>query len=173
MSTKDSIYTEDNQDNYDDLRDKSYELIRNQLFKYKEFINNIDDIAFQLEEGIYKISKNEKNNMNLMKYTINTVKIVENLKSKYVIEQIKNNTWKPEDIPNLDKDTLNPEKWQQIQDIRLPKNIKKEMKKGLNKCKRCGSWYTEVTGSAQLRSADEPMTLFHNCLICDWRWKSN
>jgi DNA-directed RNA polymerase subunit M/transcription elongation factor TFIIS len=103
-------------------------------------------------------------------YTILSNKVLENLKNPHVIDNIKNETWKPENLATLDKDILNPGKWQQIQDIRLPKNVKKEKKKGADKCPRCKSWYTTYT-QAQTRGADEPMTIFYRCTDCEFAWR--
>ncbi len=71
----------------------------------------------------------------------------------------------------LDKDILNPLKWQKLQELRVPKNIKRDKVKGLNKCRRCSSWYVNILGSAQLRGADEPMTNFMECSECSFRFK--
>ncbi len=150
----------------EDIRDKTYSLIDKVIAKKLS-----KEICSRIEEGIEKYSKNENGDFSVMFYTILTIKILENLKNPYVFNCIKNGTWQPEDLAILDKDTLNPEKWQNIQDIRLPKNIKKEMKKGVNKCKRCGSWYTNYT-TAQTRSADESSTVFCRCLECEFRWKN-
>ncbi len=149
----------------EDIRDKTLSLIENIISKKLP-----KDHASRIEAGIEKNSKNENGDFNVMLYTILTVKALQNLKSPYVITCIKNETWQSEDIVTLDKDTLNPEKWQKLQDIRLPKNIKKEMKKGMMKCKKCQSWYSDFT-TAQTRGADEPSTLFFRCLECDHRWR--
>jgi DNA-directed RNA polymerase subunit M/transcription elongation factor TFIIS len=105
-----------------------------------------------------------------MLYTILTIKVLENLKNSYVLTSIKNGTWNPESLAMFDKDVLNPEKWQHIQDARLPKNVKTKKKKGVYRCKRCGGWETEYT-SCQTRSADESSTLFFFCTDCNHRWK--
>jgi DNA-directed RNA polymerase subunit M/transcription elongation factor TFIIS len=150
----------------EDIRQKTLSLIEECIIKKLS-----KDIASRIEDGIETSSKNENDDFNVMLYTILTTKVLQNLKNPFVINSIKNGTWKPEDLASLEKDILNPEKWQQLQDTRLPKNVKKEKVKGLNKCPRCKSWYTTCTGSAQLRSADEPMTSFILCEDCDFRFK--
>jgi len=149
----------------EDIRDKTLSLIEKIIVKKLH-----KDYASRIEEGIEINSKNDNGDFSVMLYTILTIKVIQNLKNPYVINCIKNETWQPEDLVTFDKDTLNPEKWQKLQDIRLPKNIKKEMKKGVNRCKRCGSWYTDYT-TAQTRSADEASTVFCRCLECEFRWK--
>jgi DNA-directed RNA polymerase subunit M/transcription elongation factor TFIIS len=155
----------------EDIRDKTFSLIDEIISKLPKDQQLKKDTSSRIEEGIEENSRAENGDFNVMLYTILTVKVLQNLKNPYVITCIKNETWQPENIAKLDKDVLNPEKWQQLQDIRLPKNIKKEMKKGVNRCRRCQSWYVYCTGSAQLRSADEPMTNFMECSECNLRWK--
>lgn len=152
----------------EDIRDKTFSLIENILIGSKL----AKDIASRIEEGIEDNSKNDNGDFSVMLYTILTIKVLQNLKNPYVTSCIKNGTWQPEHIAKLDKDELNPEKWQQLQDIRVPKNIIKEKKKGVNRCKRCGSWYTTFT-QAQTRSADEGITTFVECSDCSFRFKFN
>lgn len=129
-------------------------------------IASIDEkSAIKIEESISKIS-----NGNINIYLLYTVKILENLKNPYVIKCINDNIWNVENLVTFEKDTLNPEKWQHLQELRMPKNIKKEKKKGTSRCQRCKSWYVNYT-TAQTRSADEPSTLFFYCTDCEYRWR--
>jgi DNA-directed RNA polymerase subunit M/transcription elongation factor TFIIS len=161
MTSKGKKEVSDNED----IRQKTLSLIEKCTLKKLS-----KDITSKIENGIENNSKNENEDFNVMLYTIYTIKVLENLKNDYVITNIKNGTWKPEDLAILDKDVLNPEKWQKLQDIRLPKNVKKEKRKGVNKCKKCGSWYT-CFFQKQTRSADEPMTVFCSCEDCNFKWK--
>ena len=68
----------------------------------------------KIEESIYN-----KNDM----YHILIIRTIENLKNNYCLESLRNNTWKPEEFAFMDKDVLYPEKWQVLQDQRMPKNI--------------------------------------------------
>jgi DNA-directed RNA polymerase subunit M/transcription elongation factor TFIIS len=172
MSSKTKKEKEKEKPDNEDIRDKTFALIENAIPVDLPIAMEVDiaDFSSRIEEGIEANSKNDNGDFSVMLYTILTVKVLENLKNPYVINCIKNETWQPEDLAKLDKDALNPEKWQQLQETRLPKNIKKEMKKGVNKCKRCGSWYTDYT-TAQTRSADEASTVFCRCLECEFRWK--
>jgi DNA-directed RNA polymerase subunit M/transcription elongation factor TFIIS len=152
----------------EDIRDKTFSLIEKVLISAKL----PKDTASKIEEGIENESKVENGDFSVMLYTILTVKVLQNLKNPFVIANIKSKTWPPEQLAKLNKDELSPEKWQELQDIRLPKNIKKEKKKGVNRCKRCGSWYTTFT-QAQTRSADEGITTFVQCEDCSFRYKFN
>jgi DNA-directed RNA polymerase subunit M/transcription elongation factor TFIIS len=149
------------------IRDKSYRLIK---YALEGLVQDPKKTALKIENKLENISIDANKEFCTNKYSMYTVKVLENLKNRYVIDCINNKVWNPEDIVLLLKDELNPTKWQQIQDTRLPKNVK-ERRKGLNKCPRCKSWYTTCTGSAQLRSADEPMTNFMECEDCYFRWK--
>lgn len=156
----------------EDLRDKAFSLIHMYIEKAvqtKESKKWIEDIASKIEEGIEENST-LNGELNVMHYNILTVKVLQNLENTYVIECLKNETWKPEKISNLDKDVLNPHKWQELQEIRLPKNIQKERKKGLNKCRTCHSWNTEAK-NLQTRSADEGTTTYVTCFDCLSRFK--
>ena len=130
----------------------------------KQLINNYSE---EIEESIFKTCGNDVN-----MYAVNIVKVVENLKNPYVNECINNKIWHPKDIHVFEKDVLNPDKWQLLQDIRFPKNINKEKKKGVNRCKKCGSWYT-LYSQAQTRSADEGFTTSVECQDCGFRYKFN
>lgn len=138
------------------LRENSINLIKEYSKKAKE-----------IEEPVFY---NYGNNYN--EYCNRIVKIVENLKSDYVKENIKNGTWKYEEFYKLEKDVLNPEKWQKLHDIRNPKSMIKERKKGITKCPRCKSWIT-IFNLKQVRSADEGMTQFNECLDCSFFWKTS
>lgn len=168
MTKKNQEPEEESTDDNEDIRDKTFSMIEDILAEYKL----PDDTSSRIEEGVEKNSKLENGDFSVMLYTILTVKVLQNLKNPYVIDCIRNKTWKPEQLASMDKNELNPEKWQQLQDIRLPKNIKKEKKKGVNRCKRCGSWYTTFT-QAQTRSADEGITTFVECSDCSFRYKFN
>lgn len=147
------------------------EIIRDEIYdQLVKACDLPDDILHRIEEGIYDACKNSNNV--IMHYSIISVKVLQNITNEYVIKCIKDGTWNAESLAKLDKDVLNPEKWQQIQDIRLPKNIVKERKKGVNRCKKCGSWYTTFT-QAQTRSADESITTFVKCEDCFARFKFN
>ena len=144
----------------EDLRDYSVKLIKKCLVHDKTLPADI------IEEGIF----DSLDQFNMTAYTILLIKVLENLKIPYVKEQLKKGTWKPEDLCTLDKDTLFPEKWQQLQEIRLPKNAKKEKRKGTHKCPRCKSWYTTYS-QAQTRSADEGLTTRVECSDCSFVFK--
>jgi DNA-directed RNA polymerase subunit M/transcription elongation factor TFIIS len=122
------------------------------------------EVVKKLEYGINKYSDESTEH-----YAILCVKVISNLKNKTVMENITNGTWEPEEFANFKKDTLNPEKWQTLQELRLPKKAK-ERRKGRLKCPRCKSWYT-TDHQLQTRSGDEGMTSRCACDDCGHHWK--
>ncbi len=119
--------------------------------KAKKYLKNE-----KIEETIYNKCEGDINF-----YCIYLIKALTTLKFKNVTECINNNLYKAEDIIDLEKDIINPEKWQKM----LPKEIEK--KRGLYKCKKCGSFYTTYK-TVQTRSADEPATVYITCTDCEY-----
>lgn len=144
----------------EDLRKYNLELI-------KKYIGSKSKIV---EESLYV---NYGNNIN--EYCIRTIKVLENLKNKDVIDNLKNGSWKYNELHRIDKDILNPEKWQTLHDIRNPKSIVTEKKKSLYKCPRCKNQYGITMTQVQTRSADEGMTTklldADPELGCGYSWK--
>jgi DNA-directed RNA polymerase subunit M/transcription elongation factor TFIIS len=79
------------------------------------------------------------------------------------------------DLPRLTDMELYPENWKKLQDLQLVKEQRwlegnKSIATTQFKCNRCHKrecTYYEM----QIRSADEPMTKFINCLNCGKRWR--
>ena len=97
------------------------------------------------------------------------------IKNNYLLDKIKNNDIKPEEISKLSVYEIHPDNWKEIIDEKLKRDkmkyeIKPEAMTERYKCRKCGSRkcsYYEL----QTRSADEPMTQFFTCLNCQNRWK--
>jgi len=104
-------------------------------------------------------------------YNMLIVKIITNLKNSEVTNSLKNGTISYKNIASLEKDDLNSEKWQLLQNSRIPKE-KKEIKKGIYKCQKCKSWETTHI-QIQTRSADEGMTTKVSCTVCNNHWRIN
>ncbi len=92
-----------------------------------------------------------------------------------LLERIKAKEITFENLPHLSAQELFPENWKELADrqaIREQKLLEgnKGMATDRYKCGRCGkrecSYY-----EMQTRSADEPMTIFINCLNCGKRWR--
>ncbi len=168
------------------LRQKTLEILR--------FLNalgftssNIED----LENGIYAATCAEADRRNVIKHWDNalfaglyqmTIRTVcshlhpnSPLKNERLLERVRAHEIKLEDLPHLTAQELFPENWKELADrqaIREQKLLEgnKGMATDRYKCGRCGkrecSYY-----EMQTRSADEPMTIFINCLNCGKRWR--
>lgn len=97
------------------------------------------------------------------------------LNNSRLVTRLKEHEFLPHELPFMTPDSVFPEKWKQIMDERVkkelnvfdekPQSMTNQFKCG--KCKKRECIYQEL----QLRSADEPMTLFITCLNCGNRWK--
>jgi len=97
------------------------------------------------------------------------------LKNTRLMERLKEGEFLPHELPSMDHDNLFPERWKDIIDRALMFNkasyevtmtaMSDRIKCG--KCRKNRVTYREV----QIRSSDEPMTTFYNCLECGHRWK--
>ena len=150
-----------------------------------------EDMVNDLEIGIFNWTINFANANNIRKtwkdslfkktYLQKMRSVLDNLNpSSYLsnarfIERLKENEFKPHDIPSLDMTTVFPEKWTTILDKRMKKeenfhNSKQVAKTELfkySKCKKRECSYYEL----QVRSADESSTIFVTCLNCGNRWR--
>jgi DNA-directed RNA polymerase subunit M/transcription elongation factor TFIIS len=94
------------------------------------------------------------------------------IKNSYLLDAIKKKNIKPIDIPTLNPDQLNPEQFADIKKKQQIKEAKSNSKKGTAafpcpKCKKSNSKITE----RQMRSGDEPPTIFVTCLECKYTHK--
>ena len=170
---------------YSNIRNKTIETMKHFLKEFSE-----EEIK-TLEHEIYKvvlynaeksrITKTWNNNPFVDMYCCNVRKIVGNLssncyvKNNELIEKYRKNQVTLEDICNMDYYSMFYNKWREY--IITQQNIEKRQLEG-NKsmatdqflCSRCHKrecTYYEM----QTRSADEPMTIFINCLNCNKKWR--
>ena len=103
--------------------------------------------------------------------------IIENIKPKnsinntFLLKEIKNNNFDLEKIAFMTPQKLFPERWKKIIDR---KNMIEYKKKNIAttdmyKCFKCNKRKC-VVSQYQTRSADEPMTTFVKCLVCENFW---
>ena len=137
-------------------------------------------LSTNLEKGIYNYSIKEANSKKIIKkwdnpyfsqlYLDRLRSVYVNLKNAELLEQVKNKEITPQTLAFMTHQEMNPGQWKTL--------IEQKMKRDANKftktvtastdmftCKRCKSKrcsYAEV----QLRSADEPATIFITCLDC-------
>jgi transcription elongation factor S-II len=148
-------------------------------------------VSKDIEIGIYNnsISYSEKNrvvrnwkNGRFRRIYLNKARsVISNLKEDSYIENIKlkqrllEKEFLPHEISDMRPEDMFPEAWRAIIDDKMkrdehvfeekPAAMTTQFKCG--KCKKRECIYQEL----QLRSADEPMTLFITCLNCGNRWK--
>ena len=124
----------------------------------KNPIDQIEDIPFQEFKTMYKQV---------------FIKVLSNIKynknSAFVCSKIIDKEWSPKDIPRMHREELFPERWDSLYKDRT-EHLNKKKKKGMHRCPKCKSWYTDYT-QLQTRSSDEPMSTFVTCIDCDYRWK--
>lgn len=172
--------------NASDVRDH----VRNIVSGMTELKTLGDTYIDDLEAGIYNwaiefadendIVKNWTNNRFKNIYMNKAMSVVSNLKPDYLgnttlFDRLKDKEFKPHDIPFMKPENIFPERWRQVIDSRQKKEQhmfedKPEAMSDLiicGKCKKKQCVYKEI----QIRSCDEPMTLFISCLNCGNRWR--
>lgn len=147
----------------------------------------IDD----LEIGIYNwsiifadqndIIKNWDNERFKSIYSNKAKSIISNLdpssyvENKTLLARLKNNDFKPHDISFMKPNQIFPDKWKDViakKEIK-EKSIFEDKPEAMTnqflcgKCKSRECVYREV----QIRSCDEPMTIFIKCLKCSNKWR--
>jgi transcription elongation factor S-II len=144
-----------------------------------------NNIALNIEKGIYNYTIDEAGRKNLVKkwenihfveiYLTRFRTIFNNLKrSSYLLDEIKKKKWKPHEVAFLSHYEMSPLRWEKLikEKQERDKNIY-DVQQKINsefKCRRCKSNNCSYY-QLQTRSADEPMTTFVSCQNCGNRWK--
>uniref|UniRef100_A0A6C0DJD9 TFIIS-type domain-containing protein n=1 Tax=viral metagenome TaxID=1070528 RepID=A0A6C0DJD9_9ZZZZ len=174
MSLSSSLRKIDNSDKFrENIRGKLNELIQNE----KQSMN--------LEKGIFNYSLNEAKNRKIVKkwdnpyfiqiYVDRLRSIFINIKNPILLEQLQSGTLKSHSIAFMSHQEMAPDKWQHLIEIKSKRDMNKfesnlEAATDTFTCRKCKSnkctYYQQ-----QVRSADEPMTTFVQCISCGNRWK--
>lgn len=131
--------------------------------------------------GRTRIQKHWRNPRFAAVYAIKARSVICNLDpASYVcnhrlVTRITEGEFCPHDVAWMRPENVHPERWQRTLDLKTQQdhyldNAKPAAMTDAFKCKRCSKRecsYTEM----QLRSSDEPMTLFFTCLNCGDRWR--
>lgn len=144
-----------------------------------------EELVTNLEIGIYnyaikeakiqKIIRTWKNSSFCQLYIDRLRSIYFNLKPE-VISLILNKEILPQELAFMTHQELDPNMWKELIDKKIKRddskfNVNIESSTSLFTCKKCGSkkcTYYEL----QIRSADEPATIFITCLECGKHWKT-
>lgn len=168
-------------------REKVLSILEQQLYTLLDK-NQIKD----LEKGIYnwsikyadknEIIKNWNNDRFINLYNAKTISVLSNLNPKsYIhndklITKIVNKNYCAHDIPFLKPEEMYPELWHETinnkiqRDQRMIQNDKPAAKTNAFKCGKCKK--NECTfEEKQIKSCDEPMTLFITCINCKNKWR--
>lgn len=161
----------------------------------KEIVDRISTIechdAKDIEIGIFnwcldesdklKLQKNWNNPRFVCLYIDKARSVLVNLnpdsyvQNKRLLQRLKEKEFLPHDIPFMKPQNVFPEKWSSLLDAKMKKDMHVFEEKQVamtsefkcSKCKKRECIYQEL----QVRSADEPMTLFITCTNCGHKWK--
>ena len=162
------------------------DLFRANIRKKLNDIIGDDKNSINLEKGIFNFALKEAEQRKIIKkwdnpqfvqiYTDRLRSIVINLKGE-VLQHIKDGTLKPHMVAFMTHQELCPEKWQTLIDAKSKRDANKfevNMAAATDTftCRKCkGNQCTYYL--QQVRSADEPMTVYITCITCAYRWKTN
>jgi transcription elongation factor S-II len=165
---------------------QSPDLFRENIRKKLKTILVEDNLAINLEKGIYNYAIKEANSKKIVKkwenphfsqlYLDRLRSIYINIKNKDLLEQIKTGEIPPQTLAFMTHQEMNPQQWHSLIERKMKRDASKfntniQASTDMFTCKKCRSkrcTYYEL----QTRSADEPATIFVTCLDCGKHWKS-
>jgi len=152
--------------------------------KLNEIIEN-EKHSTNLEKGIFNYALKEASSRKVVKkwdnqyfvqiYLDRLRSIYINLKNPEILEQIKSESIQAHTVAFMTHQEMRPDKWKELIEEKIIKDKNKfeqhiEASTDTFTCRKCkGNKCTHY--AMQLRSSDEPMTIFINCLGCGNRWK--
>ena len=158
-------------------------------------INKVIDDMYKsliIEKSVYNycidytsknnISRNWDNRLFKSLYINKLISVYSNIdassyiENKYLIGLINSEDFDLENIANMSRYDIFPDRWKHLIEDKLRKDkILSEMKPhAMTDQVQCNKWKSRKCSyyAMQTRSADEPMTMFMTCLNCNSRWKS-
>ena len=149
------------------------------------------DGAGDVETGVFnwalikaderKIAKNWRNPRFRAIYEAKARSVIANLDpTSYVgngrmLSRIRENEFKARDVAFMAADHVFPERWKRVLELKLQKDeylttAQPSAMTDMFKCGRCKKRQCQYQ-SLQIRSSDEPSTIFVQCLVCSNRWR--
>lgn len=165
--------------------DNPEEFRQNVINKLGDIIQN-NEIAGELEKGVYEFAEKEANTLKLVikwdnphftqLYTDRLRSIYINLKNEELLDHLKSCEITGQTLANMTHQEMNPQHWKELIDKKRKRDENKytnnaQASTDMFTCRKCKSkrcTYYEL----QTRSADEPATIFITCLDCGKNWKS-
>lgn len=154
--------------------------------KLGEFFEKKKD-ANNLEKGVHNWALKEATNKKVVKkwdnpffvqiYLDHLRSIYINLKNQTLVNMVNKGEIKSQEIAFMTHQEMLPEKWEELikaKSIRDKNKFEQNIEAATDTftCRKCRSkkcTYYQM----QTRSADEPMTIFVNCIDCGNRWKTS
>ena len=156
------------------------ELFRTNIVKKIAAVFEDEKLATNVEKSIYNYTIKEANLRRIVKKWVNTHflqlyidrlrSIWTNLKNEDFSAKIKSGEISPEDMVKITHHEMDPEHWKDLIDRKIQRDESKftnrtQAATDMFKCKKCKG--TKCTYySLQIRSSDEPETIFVTCLDC-------
>ena len=165
--------------------DNPEEFRQNVINKLGDIIQN-NEIADELEKGVYEFAEKEANTLKLVikwdnphftqLYMDRLRSIYINLKNEELLDHLKSGEITGQILANMTHQEMNPQHWKELIDKKRKRDENKytnnaQASTDMFTCRKCKSkrcTYYEL----QTRSADEPATIFITCLYCGKNWKS-
>ena len=148
-----------------------------------------DAVVACIERGVFNwaieycdargVVKNWKNGKFRTVYLAKARSVVANLRpdayvsNQRLLSRLVEHEFGPKDIACMKPENVFPEVWKQVLDVKLMRDQYSEKPEAMTDQFRCGRCKKRecVYQELQLRSSDEPMTLFITCLNCGNRWR--
>lgn len=166
--------------------DSFRENVREKISLLLKIDNKVDNklICGNIEKGVFNYAIEESTKKTVIKKWDNEIfvllylnrlrSIYTNLKNEELANKIRNGSIKSTDLVSMSHQELEPNKWTTLLEMKHKRdaskfNVNVEASTDVYICRRCKS--RKCTYEAvQIRSSDEPMTIFVNCLTCGKNW---